>query len=176
MRTTPYRVIDVSGSDGIDTGRLAHLYRLLYLEKHSRLNAAFNARFFALILRTPFFRTQVFMRGERIDSFNVTYSSGGYLTSALVGYDVTLPQSLGLYRLTMMHTMLLAENRGTCYTSAVASEGSRPYAARSQCVSLTPSSMRTSHRGGASLGAWPRSRAACGACTHSVNLGRQQQP
>ena len=113
LRKTPYRMIDVSGSDGIDTGRLAHLYRLLYLEKHCRLNAAFNARFFALILRTPFFRTQALIRGECIDSFSVTYSSGRYLTSALVGYDVTLPQSLGLYRLAMMHTMLLAENSGT---------------------------------------------------------------
>ena len=113
LRTTPYRVLEVSGAEGIDTERLAHLYRLLYLEKHCRLNAAFNARFFALILQTPFFRTHVFMRGERIDSFNVTYRDNGCLTSALVGYDTTLPRSLGLYRLAMMHTMLHAENSGT---------------------------------------------------------------
>ncbi len=112
LRTTPYRVTDVSGTDGVDTERLAYLYRLLYLEKHCWLNAAFNARFFALVLRTPFFRTHVFMRGGRIDSFTVTYSDGGCVTFALVGYDVALPQSLGLYRLAMSHTMQLAEASG----------------------------------------------------------------
>jgi len=113
LRTTPYRTIDVSGSDAIDTGRLAHLYRSLYLEKHCGLNAAFNARFFDLVLRTPLFRTHVFMHGERIDGFSVTYTGNGCITSAIVGYDVALPQSLGLYRLVMMHTMLLAERGGT---------------------------------------------------------------
>jgi len=113
MRRTADRVVEVSASDDIDSARLAVLYRRLYLEKHCRLNAAFNAHFFALLLRTPFFRTHIFVHGERIDSFSVMYSNDGYLTSALVGYDTALPPSLGLYRLTMMHTLQLAESHGT---------------------------------------------------------------
>ena len=113
LRTTQYRMVDASGSDAVDTARLAQLYRLLYLEKHCRLNAAFNARFFALLLRTPFFRTELFVRGERIDGFYVTYRDNGCLTAVMLGYDLNLPQSLGLYRLAIMHMLLLAEERGT---------------------------------------------------------------
>jgi hypothetical protein len=107
-----YRGRDVTAADPVDPARLAELYRLLYLDKHCRLNAAFNARFFDRVLHTPFFQTRIFARDGRIDAFGVTYVSDGFVTGALTGYDVSLPRSLGLYRLAMMDKMLLAEARG----------------------------------------------------------------
>jgi hypothetical protein len=112
FRKTAYRVVDVGPDDGVDVRRLASLYRQLYLDKHCRLNTAFNARFFELILRTPFLRTRIVEHEGRIDAFGVSYVNDGFVTGALTGYDTTRPRSLGLYRLAMMDKMLIAEELG----------------------------------------------------------------
>jgi hypothetical protein len=113
LRTTPYRQLDASGSEGVDVERMASLYQSLYIGKYCEFNAAFNARFFDRVLRTPFLRTRLFVgEGGRMDAFTTHFVNGGYITGALVGHDLSQPQTSGLYRMAIMHEIVVAEERG----------------------------------------------------------------
>jgi hypothetical protein len=113
LRSTPYRPLDVSGPEGVDLERMTSLYRSLYLDKHCEFNVAFNARFFERVLRTPFFHTRLFVgEGGRMDAFGTHYINDGYVTGALVGYDLSQPQTSGLYRMALMHKAFVAEELG----------------------------------------------------------------
>ena len=112
LRESPYRRIEVHGADGVDLDRIASLYRQLYLDKHCRLNTAFNARFFERVLSTPFFHTSLFTCDGRTDAFTTFYEGDGCITGCLVGHDASLSKSHGLYRMALMYKVFLAEKRG----------------------------------------------------------------
>ena len=97
-----------------DLQRMTDLYQRLYISKHCRHNAHFNAAFFARMLATPMVRASFFRDPEsgRLDAFSLYTDSGSYLTGFQIGYDQALPQRLGLYRMALMHKVLLAQRRG----------------------------------------------------------------
>lgn len=90
-----------------DAMRIAELYRMLYLGKYSPLNPVFTA---AWIEMTHASGTIVY-RGARdaagvLMAVSGTLVRGGIATTPVVGYDMTRPQSDGLYRIA---TVLLSQ-------------------------------------------------------------------
>lgn len=115
LRTTPYRLSeDKTSVSADDLSRIQDQYDKLYIGKYCRHNAQFRATFFAQLLATPMIRATLLRDPEsgRLDAFSLYMDNGPYLTACLIGYDLALPRRLGLYRMVMMHEVLLAERRG----------------------------------------------------------------
>lgn len=91
--------------------RLAHLYRLLYLDKYSRYNPQFTEEFFRLALQNRLlvfkaFRASAYPKTGDIDAVLGYFSRNGIMTQPVFGYDTQLPQELGLYRLLSTQVLL----------------------------------------------------------------------
>jgi hypothetical protein len=99
-RRTPYRVVDGAtlGPEGLQ--RAEALYNRLYLDKYSRLNPQFSARWLAAGLQGGWLTLRALQQPDgRMDGVVGWFGNGGWLTAPVVGYDTALPASLGLYRL-----------------------------------------------------------------------------
>lgn len=99
-RNAPYRVIDGESLDSTDLQRVVDLYGQLYLDKYSRLNPQFGTRWVAAGVRDGWLTLRALCNPQgRIDGVVGWFGSSQWLTAPLVGYDTSLPKSLGLYRL-----------------------------------------------------------------------------
>lgn len=91
--------LSVTGVQIGEADRLAHLYRKLYIEKYSALNADFSASFFRLLLAS-FFRFSA-LRSEdgEILAFAGLFDDAEMTVVSTVGYDTDMDVKLhGLYR------------------------------------------------------------------------------
>jgi SAM-dependent methyltransferase len=91
---------------------MAELFSSLYLGKHSRLNTAFTPRFFAVTLAAGVFEYRAFRADGKVDAFVAFYIRDRTMTASLLGYDLKLPRSLGLYRLCLATTLAEAASQG----------------------------------------------------------------
>ncbi|HUV38642.1 MAG TPA: GNAT family N-acetyltransferase [Planctomycetota bacterium] len=107
LRRTPYAMVGVDDLADADFARIAEIYGMLYTDKYSRYNPQFNERFFRLVGRDRIMGMMAFRRDGRIDAFASHYEQAGILNPPAIGYDTTLPQKLGLYRLAFL--MILRE-------------------------------------------------------------------
>jgi hypothetical protein len=83
-----------------DADRIVGLYDMLYLEKYSRLNPAYTARFVALTHDIGMIRYLVLRdRDGVIQAFGGMHRSGEHATMPLLGYNTGMDRALGLYRL-----------------------------------------------------------------------------
>jgi len=102
LATTEFIASPVEQWTLTDYDRAAELYRLLYLEKYSRLNPDYSA----LFLRAWSQSGLLDLTGYR-DASGVLQAVVGMftldltITAPIVGYNTMLPQRLGLYRLLM---------------------------------------------------------------------------
>ena len=102
LATTPLAASPVEDWVPADYDRAAELYRLLYLEKYSHLNPDYSAQFLRVWCESGLLE----LTGYRDDSGVLqavvgVFALGTTLTAPIVGYDTSLPQRLGLYRLLM---------------------------------------------------------------------------
>ena len=88
------------------------LYAQLYLNKHSRWNAAYNDAYFVQAMQHRWLDFYGFRddRG-RLVAFIGVFADGRTMTTPMLGYDTDLPQNLGLYRLLMTKVMTVAFER-----------------------------------------------------------------
>jgi hypothetical protein len=118
-----YQVIDASDIHTSDVPRIVELYNALYLQKYSNNNPHFNHNFVALIRDRSFLELRALRKAGRIDGIIGFYVVNGVMTTPLLGYDTSLPQDLGLYR--MLSACLIQEGnqRGLIFnqSSGVAS-------------------------------------------------------
>lgn len=116
--------LGVSEVEIVEADRLAHLYRKLYIDKHSRLNADFSGSFFRLLLES-FFRF-VALRGDdgEILAFAGLFDDNGMTVVSTVGYDTAMNvKEHGLYRKLMALCFEEALQRNsTLFLSTGASE------------------------------------------------------
>ncbi|MBL9047649.1 MAG: hypothetical protein JNK34_10140 [Tabrizicola sp.] len=92
-----------------DARRIVDLYALLYLEKYSRLNAAFTQQFVRLTHRTGLIRYLVLLDQKgTIQGLAGMYQNGSHATMPLMGHNTALDQRLGLYRLAFHAGILYA--------------------------------------------------------------------
>lgn len=98
-RTSLRRVRD-DGITGKDYARIARLYELLYMEKYSRFNPHYSAEFMRSWHEAGLLEFHGFRDASGILQCVVgLFRQGTTFTSPIVGYDTSLPQQLGLYRL-----------------------------------------------------------------------------
>ncbi|MGZ0167297.1 MAG: GNAT family N-acetyltransferase [Planctomycetales bacterium] len=86
--------------------RIRELYDLLYLHKYSFHNPQFTER----LIRTWHESGMMTFFGLANDTGQLnaivgTFAMNGVVTAPLVGYDTSLPQKLGLYRMLMAHVL-----------------------------------------------------------------------
>lgn len=109
IEQTGYEVVPHEALTRADLPRLRELYRLLYLEKYSHFNPDFTERFFEVALKTQSFYLVGLRKAGRIDGVLGYFWRNGVMTTPIFGYDTSLPQSLGLYR--MISAVLAQEAR-----------------------------------------------------------------
>ncbi|TNJ68007.1 GNAT family N-acetyltransferase [Paenibacillus hemerocallicola] len=93
---------EIVGPDGLtehDAPRIVELYNALYLEKYSLHNPHFSVELIRLALLEGMLQLHALRREGRIDAVLGYYRRGGIMTTPLFGYDTTLPQETGLYRM-----------------------------------------------------------------------------
>lgn len=107
-----YKVIDHYQISSSDVPRLVELYNALYLEKYSYNNPQFNERFLELALKNNALQIQALRKDGRIDGVIGFYEINGMMTTPILGYDTSLPQSIGLYRMLSAQLTIEATKRG----------------------------------------------------------------
>ncbi|QJD88037.1 GNAT family N-acetyltransferase [Cohnella herbarum] len=107
-----YEKVDASGMTDEDVPRIAELYRMLYLEKYSFYNPQFSERLLEEALREGTLELFGYRRNGRLDAVLGFYARNGAMTTPLFGYDTSLPQELGLYRMLSSLLIELARDRG----------------------------------------------------------------
>lgn len=83
-----------------DAGRIAELYRKLYLEKHSRLNPQYDEGFIREAIRGHWleFHGLRDRTGQLVGILGFFTLDDRLTTVPLIGYDTSLPSDCGLYR------------------------------------------------------------------------------
>ncbi len=114
LKQTHYQLVSDRQTLAPYAGRMAELFRSLYLGKHSQLNTAFNTRFFALVLASGIFEARAFLSNGQLVAFALFFANDRIMTASLLGYDLDQPRSLGLYRLAIASFLNEAASRGLC--------------------------------------------------------------
>lgn len=98
-----------------DMPRLAQLYEMLYLDKYSWHNPQFGAAFLELARREKLLELHALRHKEsgRLDAVLGYYCRDGVMTTPIFGYDTSLQQETGLYR--MLSATLLGIAGGSGY-------------------------------------------------------------
>ncbi|TVY02029.1 GNAT family N-acetyltransferase [Cohnella terricola] len=107
-----YEIVGPGSVKEADIPRIAELYRMLYLEKYSWHNPQFTEAFLAQMLSEGTLEIYGFRREDRLDAVLGFYARDGAMTTPLFGYDTSLPQELGLYRMLSALLIDLGIGRG----------------------------------------------------------------
>ncbi|MCD1258476.1 GNAT family N-acetyltransferase [Paenibacillus athensensis] len=110
LETHGYEPVEHERLGETDVPRLLELYNLLYLDKYSLHNPQFTERFLRQALREQTLRLHALRcrKSGRIDAVLGCYTRGGIMTTPVFGYDTSLPQELGLYRMLSAELLRLA--------------------------------------------------------------------
>jgi Acetyltransferase (GNAT) domain len=95
------RDVDIIRPDQLtkaDVPQLRQCFREIFLDKHSPLNPDFTDAFFNLCLDHQFLELFALRYEGRLVGVVGIMERHGFVTTPLIGYDQSLPQSLGLYR------------------------------------------------------------------------------
>jgi hypothetical protein len=121
-----YAFVPAAEMTEADIPRIVELYNMLYLDKYSEDNPQFTERYISLAIKEGNLSVYGLRKNNRLDAVMGYYCRNGMMTTPLFGYDTSLPQSLGLYR--MLSACLLrqsAENGHLLHESAGAAEFKR---------------------------------------------------
>ena len=97
-----------------DVARIVKLYNMLYLDKYSRYNPMFTEKFLSQAWRERTLELVAIQKDGRIDAALGYFVRNGIMTTPLFGYDTTLPQELGLYRMLSSVLFRIAQERNLC--------------------------------------------------------------
>lgn len=111
-RRSAYHLLNHADLTPVDYPRLLALYGSLYLEKYSYLNPQFSEAFVALAHQKKLLTFKAFALDGRIDAVLGYFQRGGKMTAPFFGYDRSLPQRLGLYRLLSTQVVLEGQAQG----------------------------------------------------------------
>lgn len=114
LQKTSYAVLRNRDLAASDASRLAQLYRTLYLEKYPCLNAQYNEKFFRCMLQEDILDFHALKKDGSIVAFCGSFSRDGVINPPMIGYDLTQPRKLGLYRLAFAMLIREATDRGIC--------------------------------------------------------------
>lgn len=108
-----FSYVESSDVSEADAARIVEIYNLLYLDKYSRLNPHYTARFVDMTQRIGMIRYLILRDAEGvIQGFGGMYTSHGHATMPLIGYDTRMAREHGLYRLVFHAGLRFAASRG----------------------------------------------------------------
>jgi Acetyltransferase (GNAT) domain len=87
------------------------LFEALYIEKHSSQNPRFGAEFIRKAYESGFLELYAYRQDGKIIAFIGALEMEGVISTPMLGYDTSLPQEMGLYRLLCAKLHLVAEDR-----------------------------------------------------------------
>lgn len=107
-----YRQVAHADFTGADVPRIAELYRMLYVDKHSRLNPRYTERFVAGALRGGWLEFSG-LRHEsgRLDGVFGCFNSGDVMSTPFIGRDTSVPGEDGMYRHLVSMLLRTVESR-----------------------------------------------------------------
>ncbi|MCX6057515.1 MAG: GNAT family N-acetyltransferase [Chloroflexi bacterium] len=105
LRKHGYEVVDGKDLNDEELARALYLYNLLYLEKYSYYNPQFTFEFMKLARDEEILHLRALKRDGKINAVMGFFIRNGTMTQPLFGYDTSLPQEEGLYRLLTLITL-----------------------------------------------------------------------
>lgn len=110
QRRTPYRWEFSKDLSQAEIAHLVDLYNDLYLAKYSHLNPQFNTRFMAEAIAQDWLCFEWLRHPDKPkpDAMIGWFERDGVMTAPLVGYDRSLPESTGLFRLATLRLLQTA--------------------------------------------------------------------
>lgn len=113
LDTGPYQRVAHAELAPADLPRVLEVYNQLYLDKYSLHNPRFTPRFLQQAYADGTLELRALRHREtgRVDGAIGFFIRNGAMTTPLFGYDITLPQALGLYRMLSMLTYVEARER-----------------------------------------------------------------
>ena len=105
LRKHGYEVVDGKDLNNEELSRALRLYNLLYLEKYSYYNPQFTFEFMKLARDEEILHLRALKRDGKINAVMGFFIRNGTMTQPLFGYDTSLPQEEGLYRLLTLITL-----------------------------------------------------------------------
>jgi len=105
LRKHGYEVADGKDLNDEELARALHLYNLLYLEKYSYYNPQFTFEFMKLARDEGILHLRALKRDGKINAVMGFFIRNDAMTQPLFGYDTSLPQEEGLYRLLTLITL-----------------------------------------------------------------------
>jgi hypothetical protein len=91
--------------------RIKELFDKLFIEKHSHLNPDFSAEFIYRLHESGIIEIHGFKEKGQIVAFIGFFVSENIISTPMLGYDTSLPQEMGLYRLLMALLLKTAKER-----------------------------------------------------------------
>lgn len=102
LEKTPYRVVRHESFSDADFVRASELYRMLYIDKYSRYNPHFTAKYMRLCHHGGVMTFLGLRDGPgKLEGIVGLLIIDNVLTAPVVGYNTSRPQAEGLYRLLM---------------------------------------------------------------------------
>jgi len=105
LRHHGYEIVDGKNFSDDEVRRAVGLYNMLYLEKYSYFNPQFTEDFLRLARDEEILFLRGLKRNGKLNGVMGFFVRNGLMTQPLFGYDTTLPQEEGLYRLLTLITL-----------------------------------------------------------------------
>jgi len=105
LRRHGYEIVDGKELSDDELSRSLDLYNMLYLEKYSYYNPRFTFEFMKLARDNEILHLRALKRDGKINAVMGFFIRNGAMTQPLFGYDTSLPQEEGLYRLLTLITL-----------------------------------------------------------------------
>lgn len=100
-RKENYQVIEKEELQESDYARILRLYQMVYIDKYTRYSPEFTENFLKGILGTPNIFLRALKKNGKIDGFVALFKKNHEMIICFLGYDTSLPQALGMYRMIM---------------------------------------------------------------------------
>lgn len=113
MKDKNYEVVDNQALSSEEIPRVLELYKKLYLDKYSTLHPQVNLKFMQLAVDQQLLQIKALKKDGRLDGVAGYVSRNGVMYSPFFGYDTSLPQETGLYRI--LSTVLSLEAQKNQY-------------------------------------------------------------
>lgn len=112
LKKNKYKIKSADSFSDEDYKRAEELYGFLYLEKYSKLNPDFTAKYMKLCQQSETMKIKGFFSADGVMEGVIGYFIiDGIMTVPIVGYNTRLPQSSGLYRQLMITALLDAREQ-----------------------------------------------------------------
>lgn len=105
LRKHGYEVVDGKELSDAELARSLDLYNMLYLEKYSYYNPQFTFEFMKLARDDEILHLRALKRDGKINAIMGFFIRNGAMTQPLFGYDTSISQEEGLYRLLTLITL-----------------------------------------------------------------------